>query len=225
MYGCEVDPLFPALEVYPWCTLVTEAVLAAGLTISAPIYLLLSHTLYRLCKVGLGSLGVVTELTLKCIPRFDLCEKTAAATRETIAGTWSVHVLHFLPFRHDTNSPFTFHPPCATSTGTGNAEHARRLQAFRHVRYMWIPYTDTVMHVTSNPVPVPQAGAADGGGVGAAAASAAAAAAREGGLGAEAEDKRSVGKSTQALCDLLLRLQPSRVTAEVHKVHLMCGYI
>ena len=202
-----------------------ETVLAAGSCanhLCTPTYLFLPHTFHRLCKVGLGSLGVVTELTLKCIPRFDLCEHTTAATRETIAGTWSVHVLHVLPFRHDTNSSFTLHAP----TGTGNAEHARRLQAFRHVRYMWIPYSDTVMYVTSNPVPAPQAGAADGGGGGARAGAAAAAAAEAAAKGVgEAEDERPAGKSTQALCDLLLRLQPSRAAAEVHKVHLMCGYI
>jgi L-galactono-1,4-lactone dehydrogenase len=33
-------------------------------------------------------------------------------------------------------------------------DHARLLQEYRHVRYMWIPHTDTVVVVISNPFQV-----------------------------------------------------------------------
>lgn len=72
--------------------------------------------LFRYAKVGLGSLGVVTELTLQAIPKFNLQEETFCLTRDTV--------------------------------GRG---HAQRLRKYRHVRYMWIPYTDTVVVVVSNP--------------------------------------------------------------------------
>ena len=71
---------------------------------------------FRHAKVGLGSLGVVTELTLKCIPQLNLHETTTVSTREDI------------------------------SQG-----HAQRLRAHRHVRYMWLPYTDVVVAVVSSP--------------------------------------------------------------------------
>jgi L-galactono-1,4-lactone dehydrogenase len=72
--------------------------------------------LFSMAKVGLGSLGVVTEVTLQCIPRMDLKEKTTVGDR---------------------NMSVT--------------DHLNRLRNFRHVRYMWIPYTDTVVTVVSNP--------------------------------------------------------------------------
>ncbi len=73
--------------------------------------------LFEFAKVGLGSLGIVTELTLKCIPSLNLHEQTFASTRENIA-----------------------------------IGHNRRLAEYRHVRYMWIPYTTTVIGVVSNPI-------------------------------------------------------------------------
>jgi len=71
--------------------------------------------LFHVAKVGLGCLGVVTELTLKCIPKMNLRETTFIASRASIAEG-----------------------------------HAERLKTYRHVRYMWIPYTDTVVVVVSN---------------------------------------------------------------------------
>jgi L-galactono-1,4-lactone dehydrogenase len=85
---------------------------------SDSIHPLVNRDLFRMCKVGLGSLGVVTELVLKCIPRMDLVEHTNIKTRKTI------------------------------SPG-----HKKRLGDFRHVRYMWIPYSDTVVQITTNPYP------------------------------------------------------------------------
>lgn len=73
--------------------------------------------LFRLAKVGLGSVGVVTEMTLKCINKLTLREDTVAYTRDNI-----------------------------------EKGHYDRLKHFRHVRYMWIPYTSCVVSVTSNPV-------------------------------------------------------------------------
>lgn len=77
--------------------------------------------LFSMAKVSLGALGVVTELTLRCIPQFSLREKTSAVHRaEALANI---------------------------------DEHYSLLRNNRHVRYMWIPFTDTVVRVVSNPVP------------------------------------------------------------------------
>ena len=73
--------------------------------------------LFRYAKVGLGCLGVVTEVTLQCIPCMNLSETTTILDRNQL----DVKV------------------------------HLDRLQNHRHVRYMWIPYTSTVVSVASNP--------------------------------------------------------------------------
>ena len=75
--------------------------------------------LFRMAKVGLGSLGIVTELTLKCIPRMKLKEVTEVFDRKSIVSRDSLN------------------------------DHYNRLISNRHVRYMWLPYTDTVVSVTS----------------------------------------------------------------------------
>jgi L-galactono-1,4-lactone dehydrogenase len=72
--------------------------------------------LFKLARVSLGSLGVVSELTLKCIPCLNLLEQTWTTQRNSI--------------------------------GVG---HYDRLKKFRHVRYMWIPLTPTVVVVVSDP--------------------------------------------------------------------------
>jgi L-galactono-1,4-lactone dehydrogenase len=71
--------------------------------------------LFSFAKVGLGSLGVVTELTLKCIPKHSLLEHTFSLPRS------HVHI-----------------------------DHYNRLENYRHVRYMWLPYTSQVVSVVSN---------------------------------------------------------------------------
>jgi L-galactono-1,4-lactone dehydrogenase len=76
--------------------------------------------LFGMAKVGLGALGVVTELTMKCIPCLELLEVTQVCDRNADHLSVSAHV--------------------------------ERLRNFRHVRYMWVPYTDTVVTVVSNPV-------------------------------------------------------------------------
>jgi L-galactono-1,4-lactone dehydrogenase len=37
--------------------------------------------LFRMARLGLGALGVVTEVTLRCVPRHQLVEETAVITR------------------------------------------------------------------------------------------------------------------------------------------------
>ena len=75
-----------------------------------------SHpSLFNLAKVGLGCLGVVTEITLRCVPKMNLLEETKYWDRNEIS-----------------------------------TEHIKRLQQFRHVRYMWIPHTPAVISVCSN---------------------------------------------------------------------------
>jgi len=72
-------------------------------------------TLFRWARVGLGCLGIVSELTLKCRPKYTLHEKTYCTTEAELRKS-----------------------------------HAHLLQTYRHVRYMWIPYTDTVVVVVSD---------------------------------------------------------------------------
>ncbi len=138
-----------------------------------------NKALFRLCKVGLGCLGVVTSMTVKCIPRLDLVEDTVCKTRSSITGV-----------------------------DGSNAEHAQRLLSNRHVRYMWIPYTDTVVQVTSKPLPCTTSRAEDGTLV------------VNKGVPQESAPAAVEGQGlrTQALCDLLLRLQPHRRAADVHQL-------
>ena len=73
--------------------------------------------LFRLARVGLGSLGVVTELTLQCVPAHQLEERTFVLTPQQI-----------------------------------QQQHVKLLRKNKHLRYMWIPFTDSVVVVTNNPV-------------------------------------------------------------------------
>jgi len=71
--------------------------------------------LFPWARVGLGSLGIVSKVTLKCIPKYTLHERTYCSTVEEV-----------------------------------RKNHAELLRTYRHVRYMWIPYTDTVVVVVSD---------------------------------------------------------------------------
>jgi L-galactono-1,4-lactone dehydrogenase len=73
--------------------------------------------LFAFAKVGLGSLGIVTELTLRCIPKHRLREHTYTVSMADI-----------------------------------HKDHYERLQQYRHVRYMWLPHTNNVVVVVSNPI-------------------------------------------------------------------------
>jgi L-galactono-1,4-lactone dehydrogenase len=75
-----------------------------------------NNWIFDMCKVGLGNLGVVVEVTLKCIPEVNLKEETFVVTRDEIRKL-----------------------------------HYARLQKYRHLRYMWIPYSQYVVVVASNP--------------------------------------------------------------------------
>ena len=68
------------------------------------------------CNIS-GSLGVVTEMTLQCIPQMNLLEESSVCDRSDMDV----------------------------------ADHVNRLRSYRHVRYMWVPYTNTVVTVVSNP--------------------------------------------------------------------------
>lgn len=76
----------------------------------------LNPRLFSFAKVGLGSLGVVTELTMQCMPKHSLHEHTFSLSQDKVL-----------------------------------AEHYYRLRHYRHVRYMWLPYTQDVVVVVSNP--------------------------------------------------------------------------
>merc|ERR1712241_1434066 len=62
-----------------------------------------------------GSLGVVSQVTLQCIPRYTLHERTYCTTVDEL-----------------------------------RKNHARLLQTYRHVRYMWVPNTETIVVVISD---------------------------------------------------------------------------
>jgi len=74
-------------------------------------------TLFDFARCGLGLFGIVSTITIQCVPAHSLHEKSRLLTHdEVIRG------------------------------------HEERLRNNKHVRYMWIPYTDKVNVVTSNPV-------------------------------------------------------------------------
>ena len=77
--------------------------------------------LFRLAKCGLGALGVVADLTLRCAPAHRLRESTAVLSHAALRG----------------------------ERGAG-VEHLVRLRDNRHVRYMWMPHTDKVVVVVAN---------------------------------------------------------------------------
>ncbi|KAF8071296.1 hypothetical protein HT031_001379 [Scenedesmus sp. PABB004] len=93
--------------------------------------------LFALARVGLGCLGVVTELTLQAVPAQRLRERTFVASGREVAHN-----------------------------------HAAWLRDNRHLRYMWLPYTDSVVVVQVNPEgpparpSAPLAGGAGGGAAG-----------------------------------------------------------
>ncbi|EIE19735.1 L-galactono-1,4-lactone dehydrogenase-like protein [Coccomyxa subellipsoidea C-169] len=65
---------------------------------------------FKLANVGLGALGIVSEVTLQLAPMHQLLEHTSVM------------------------------------------KHNKLMQKNRHLRYMWIPYTDSVVVVTNNRV-------------------------------------------------------------------------
>lgn len=67
--------------------------------------------------MGLGLFGVVSEVTIQCVPAHQLLERTYVQTRAEVEAT-----------------------------------HADNLRN-QHMRYMWIPHTDAVVVVASNPLP------------------------------------------------------------------------
>ncbi|KAG1665934.1 hypothetical protein FOA52_004524 [Chlamydomonas sp. UWO 241] len=101
---------------------VDETIVSLKMVTPAVGTVTLSHTdepeMFSLAKVGLGALGVVTQLTLQCVPRHRLVEKTFTA-----------------------------------SVAEVKKNHATWLRTNRHLRYMWLPYTDSVVVVACNPLP------------------------------------------------------------------------
>lgn len=111
----------PVDEMVTKMTLVTPAQGTLNLSGDGP-----NRDLFRMARVGLGSLGIVSEVTLKVRPRYSLHEKTYSTTVTEL-----------------------------------RKNHASLLQRYRHVRYMWIPYTDAVVVVVSD-IPEENAVAATG---------------------------------------------------------------
>lgn len=71
--------------------------------------------LFELAKVGLGCLGVVTEVTLRCVPAHKLVERTFVASAKEV-----------------------------------RRNHTDWIQKHKHLRYMWLPATDSVVVVQCN---------------------------------------------------------------------------
>jgi L-galactono-1,4-lactone dehydrogenase len=71
--------------------------------------------MFQLAKVGLGCLGVVSEVTMKVVPAHDLLEHTYVLTRSE-----------------------------------AKSQLNDLLKNHKHIRYMWIPYQDTVVVVTND---------------------------------------------------------------------------
>lgn len=74
------------------------------------------QTLFHMARVGLGSLGVVTEVTLQCVPAHELVEHTYVATSSEVRRQHAQllrnnkHVRYmWIPYTHDvvvvTNNP------------------------------------------------------------------------------------------------------------------------
>jgi L-galactono-1,4-lactone dehydrogenase len=80
------------------------------------IKIIADDELFSLVKCGLGGLGIVYEVTLRCVPLENLEEVTKVFRLEELKKI-----------------------------------HTRLLLENRHVRYMWYPFTDSVVVVTSNP--------------------------------------------------------------------------
>eukprot|EP00250_Pteridium_aquilinum_P001741 c11954_g1_i1 orf=517-2394(-) len=74
--------------------------------------------LFYLARCSLGTLGVVAEVTLQCVPVQKLLEHTFVTTRKEV-----------------------------------RRRHKNWLQENKHLRYMWIPDTDSVVVVKCNPLP------------------------------------------------------------------------
>uniref|UniRef100_A0A6B2L2Q7 FAD-binding PCMH-type domain-containing protein n=1 Tax=Arcella intermedia TaxID=1963864 RepID=A0A6B2L2Q7_9EUKA len=75
-----------------------------------------SPDLFRIVLVGLGSFGIISDVTLQCVPEHNLEEITTVHTRSEV-----------------------------------KRNHSTWLKENRHLRYMWIPYTDKVVVVKCNP--------------------------------------------------------------------------
>ncbi|XP_078152044.1 L-galactono-1,4-lactone dehydrogenase isoform X2 [Carex rostrata] len=73
--------------------------------------------LFYLARCGLGTLGVVAEVTLQCVERHELVEHTFVSNADEI-----------------------------------KKNHKKWLAENKHIKYLWIPYTDTVVVVKCNPL-------------------------------------------------------------------------
>jgi len=71
--------------------------------------------MFDLAKVGLGCLGIVSEVTMKCVPAHNLLEHTYVLSR-----------------------------------AQAKSQINHLLKQHKHIRYMWIPYSDTVVVVTND---------------------------------------------------------------------------
>ncbi|KAI0565083.1 FAD linked oxidase [Gracilaria domingensis] len=74
-------------------------------------------SLFQVARTAMGMFGIVSEVTLQCVPMHRLVEHTFVLSSKEIME-----------------------------------RHSELMENNRHLRYMWIPYTDTVVVVTCNPL-------------------------------------------------------------------------
>lgn len=136
--------------------------------------------LFGLAKVGLGCLGVVAEVTLQVRAGLSSCQGGCeqAAACAGVAARPTFRQLGVVWVQFASSSPLPGCDPTApqcvpahrlleqtsvASVAEVAAQHAQRLKDNKHLRYMWLPHTDSVVVVTCNEVPQVGSGAQRGG--------------------------------------------------------------
>ncbi|KAK9866276.1 hypothetical protein WJX84_000737 [Apatococcus fuscideae] len=119
--------------------------------------------LFHMARVGLGCLGVVSEVTLQCVPAHHLLEHTYVTTHKEV-----------------------------------RRRHARLLKDKKHLKYMWIPYTDKVVVTTCNPI-------------------------RPGRQAPKPRELYTLQEQKAPLLDLLVKAEPTRIPAQRSELEAQSG--
>lgn len=114
------------------------------------------RSLFYMARVGLGSLGVISEVTLQTVPAQQLLEHTFVSSMQVscLIGTAAIVHVKLIEIVKSLEGGCSL---CLTRHHATPQEvkrkHAKWLRDNRHLRYMWIPHTDAVVVVTNNPLP------------------------------------------------------------------------
>ncbi len=112
--------------------------------------------LFRLMKVGLGSLGIVTELTLRCVPEHYVLEEVGVHRYSVPSQATVDHGANNAGGKP--NDSVICKP--AVSVNNKNCcdvmsvteDHYTRIGNFKHMKYMSLPYTGVVISTMVNPL-------------------------------------------------------------------------